>query len=330
MTTGMILGKFLPPHDGHVYMAQMAARYADELYVVVERVRGEPIDSALRLEWMRELVPGATMVHLTDENPQDPSEHASFWSIWRTSLTRALPTAPDLVFASESYGPKLAEVLGARFVPVDPGRRIMPISGTAVRNDVFAAWPYLPAPVRAHFARRVCVFGPESTGKSTLAANLAAHFETALVPEYARTLIEAQGGDLVSADIERIALGQRASEDAIARRANRVLICDTDLLSTTIWSDVLFDGCPAWIRAEAKTRRYDLSILCDVDVPWVDDVVRYLPDDRRAFFDRCEAALEAHGRDYVIARGDWDARFETARRAIEGLLVTPPRIEWAG
>ncbi len=330
MTTGMVLGKFLPPHAGHVYLAEMASRYADTLFVVVERVRGEPIASALRHAWMRELVPEATVLHLDQELPQDPSEHPDFWSIWQRSLERLLPASPDLVFASESYGPKLAEVLGAAFVPVDPGRAVMPISGTAVRDDVLAAWPYLPPPVRAHFARRICVFGPESTGKSTLAKRLADAFDTTFVPEYARTLIEAQSGELGFDDIDRIARGQRASEDTLARWANRLLICDTDLLTTTIWSEVLYGRCPAWIRAEARARNYTLTILCDVDVPWVDDIVRYLPDERRSFFVRCEEALKAHERPYVVVRGDWDARFATARAAVAEVLTHPLTLRWDG
>src|SRR5918912_2793574 len=145
---------------------------------------------------MRELFPGARVVHLTDENPQEPAEHPDFWRIWRDSLARVLPGRPDHVFASEDYGPKLAEVLGADFVPVDRAREVVPVSGTAVRADPMGNWQYLPDCVRPSFVRRVCVFGPESTGKSTLARDLARHFRTVAVPEYPRTLLEAQGGRL--------------------------------------------------------------------------------------------------------------------------------------
>jgi NadR type nicotinamide-nucleotide adenylyltransferase len=326
----LVLGKFLPPHAGHLYLVDVATRYADRVYVVVEHVRDEPIPSALRHRWMQELAPNAEVLHLTDDNPQAPEEHPRFWEVWKASLERILPEPVDLVFASESYGPQLAQVLGARFVPVDPAREIQRISGTEIRRDPLAAWEHLPGPVRAHFARRVCVFGPESTGKSTLAARLAEHFETVLVPEYARTLIEAQRGDLCLGDMDHVARGQRASEDTLARRADRLLVCDTDLLTTTIWSDVLFDSCPEWIREEARTRRYDLTLLCDVDVPWVDDVVRYLPDERRSFFERCEEALRSHGRPYVVVGGDWDTRFEIARDAVEGVLKEPRPLRWEG
>src|SRR5262249_28115376 len=137
----------------------------------------------------------------TDENPQYPEEHPDFWSIWKDSLLRVLPEPPDLVFASESYGARLAEILGARFVPVDLARSAVPISGTLIRSDPFKHWRFLPPCVRAHYALRVCVFGPKSTGKSTLARTLAERYETEWVPEYARTLIEANHGSVAFEDM---------------------------------------------------------------------------------------------------------------------------------
>jgi NadR type nicotinamide-nucleotide adenylyltransferase len=316
----MLLGKFLPPHQGHVYLAEFARRYVDQLTIVVCTLAREPIPGELRFRWMRELFPFANVVHLTDDLPQDPSEHPDFWGLWQTSLQRVLPGRPDYVFASEDYGHQLAEVLGATFISVDRQRAVVPVSGTAVRTDPMRFWDYIPRAVRPYFVRRVCVFGPESTGKTTLARRLAAHFNTVMVPEYARALIEAQQGRLQPADMERIARGQAASEDALARDARRVLICDTDLLTTQIWSEILYGTCPAWVRRQADQRNYDLYLLLDVDVPWVADVARFLPENRRGFFARCRAELDARNRPYVHLQGAWDARFAQACAAVEGLL----------
>jgi HTH-type transcriptional regulator, transcriptional repressor of NAD biosynthesis genes len=319
---GMVLGKFLPPHAGHVYLVEVARRMCDELTVVVGSLAREPIPGELRVRWMRELFPDVRVVHLGDENPQQPEEHPDFWSIWKNSLIRVLPAAPDVVFSSESYGQKLAEVLGARSVVVDPERIALPVSGSAVREDPFGNWRYLPAPVRAHFAKRVVVFGPESTGKTTLARRLAEHFQTRWVPEFARAHLEAQDGKIAPSDIEVIACGQQAAEDALARDANRLLFCDTDVLATELWSNALFGSCPDWIREAARSRRYPLTLLCDVDVPFVPDAVRYLPNARRAFFERAEAALRKVDRRFVRIFGDWETRFSTAVAAVESLLET--------
>lgn len=318
---GMVLGKFMPPHLGHQYLVDFARHYVDELAIVVEHVRDEPISSALRFGWMRELFPNCDVVHLLDENPQDPTEHVEFWEIWKRSLERVLPYHPDFVFASESYGEKLAQVLGAEFIAVDPARSVMSVSGTAVRRDPLANWHYLPECVRPHFVKRICVFGPESTGKSTLTKQLAEHFGTVAVPEYARTVLELQQGNLSESDLQRIARGQLASEDALARKAHRLLLCDTDALTTTIWSEALFGRCDERIAAEAQQRRYDLTLLLDVDVPWVADEVRYLPGERRSFFERCRDALERHGRPYVIIRGTWAERWASALGAVEKVVA---------
>lgn len=315
----MVLGKFMPPHAGHMYLCNFARAWCDDLAIVVGSLAREPIPGAQRVAWMRELFPDAHVVHHTDENPQLPEDHPRFWEIWEASLRRVLPWPVDWVFAGEAYGEKLAEVLGARFVPVDRTQGVRGVSGTAVRADPAARWDDIPACVRPWFVKRVSVFGPESTGKSTLAARLAEELGTIAVPEYARLWLEPRGGRIEAADIEAIARGQLAAEDALARSARHVLVCDTDLLATTIWSDVLFGSCPAWIREEAARRRYDLTLLCDVDVPWVADPVRYLPDERASFLTRCEDALRANGRAWVKIEGSWDERLETALAAVRAL-----------
>src|SRR5687768_14796348 len=211
-TTGMLLGKFLPPHLGHQYLVDFARHYVDELIVLVCTLAREPIPGGLRFRWMREMFPQANvrLVHVTDDLPQEPADHPQFWDVWRGVVRRYIPegSGPDYVFASESYGYKLAEVLGATFIPVDPSRQLVPVSGTAIRTDPMANWKYLPAAVRPYFVRRVCLFGPESTGKTTLAARLAEHFDTVWVSEHARPLLDPKAGVCEESDIPRIARGQ--------------------------------------------------------------------------------------------------------------------------
>ncbi|GAB1540225.1 nicotinamide-nucleotide adenylyltransferase [Scytonema sp. NUACC21] len=322
--TGMILGKFMPPHLGHKYLVDFARNYVSHLTVLVCSIQSEPIPGYLRYDWMREMFSDVEVVHVTDENPQEPQEHPDFWQIWYDSIRKVLPTGSDYVFASENYGWKLAEILGATYIPVDHPRNWVPISGTKVRQDPIANWNYLPSCVRPYFVRRICIFGPESTGKSTLAQNLAAYYNTVCVGEYARGLLDFKGGKCDFEDIPKIARGQIASEDALARQANRLLFCDTDLITTTIWSDVLFGECPKWIHDEANRRQYDLYLMLDVDVPWVDDNQRYLAHMRESFRDRCIQELESRGRRFVIIRGSWEERFQTSITAVDRILRQKP------
>lgn len=318
MTAGLVLGKFLPPHAGHVYLIEVARRLCDDLTVVVGTLAAEPIAGDLRVAWMRTLFSTVRVVHLDDELPQHPDAHPDFWALWKAALDRVLPHPVDLVFTSDPYGEPLAAVLGARWIPIDPERTAVPISGTAIRADPLAHWQHLPPPVRAHLVRRISVFGPESTGKTTLAAELAAHLGTTWVPEYARGYLEATRCTAPTADdLRAISRGQAASEDALAPTAERVLLCDTDPLLTCVWSEALLGDAPAALRADADARRYHLTLLLDVDVPWQADPVRYRPDDRPGFFARCEAALIGAGRRYVTLRGDRAQRLASARAAIE-------------
>ena len=319
-SVGMILGKFLPPHAGHQYLVHFGREYVERLNVLVCSLKAEPIDGALRVAWMRELFPNVNVIHIDEELPQQPSEHPQFWDIWRRVVQQALPEPIDVVFASESYGVRLATELNATFVPVDLGRGQVPISGTLIRRDPFKHWSFIPECVRPHFVKRVCLFGPESTGKSTLARDLAAHFKTVFVPEFARTWLDPKQGVCELEDIATIARGQLASEDALARQANRLLFCDTDLLLTTIWSDVLFGSCPEWIVEKSIERRYDLYLLLDIDVPWVDDAQRYLPHQREEFFDQCQVVLQRNGCRFVIVSGDWHERFSRSCEAVQSLF----------
>src|SRR5690242_12083484 len=108
MTRGFLLGKFMPPHNGHVTLCDFAKSYCDGLTVLVCTRPSEPIDGNLRLAWMRELCPETRVVHYDREVPQEPSEHPDFWTIWRGIVRGVHPEPIDLVFASEDYGSRLA------------------------------------------------------------------------------------------------------------------------------------------------------------------------------------------------------------------------------
>ncbi len=167
---------------------------------------------------------------------------------------------------------------------------------------------------------KVCVFGPESTGKSTLVKNLAEHFNAPMVSEYAELLIREQDGDISYPDMRKIAEGQLKLVAQALESEPQLLICDTDLITTTIWSHKLFGKCDPWIEDEVKKQSYDLYLLLDVDVTWVDDTHRYLPEDRKDFFNVCQKRLEEYGCAYKIISGSFAERQEKAVSAIRHML----------
>ena len=315
---GMVLGKFLPPHKGHMYLIDFAKNFVDELTVVVGTLKAEPIPGKIRYRWIKELYPDVNIVHLEDENPQYPEENPDFWNIWKRSLLNVLPYEVDYVFASEAYGARLADVLNAQFVPCDEKRSLFPISGTDIRKNVYQNWDYIPQNVRQFFTKKVCVFGPESTGKSTLTKDLAKHYQTNFVPEYARTFFDTVKRDFRYEDMDDVGRGQMASMNSLLGLANKIIFSDTDLLTSKIWSEWLFDKSSEFLNSTSQ--EFDLYLLLDTDVPWVDDGIRYFPEKRQEFFNDCRNILEMKNLPFVIISGDWDQRFRSAITAVDLLF----------
>lgn len=316
---GLVLGKFLPYHEGHAHLIRTARASVDELTVLVCSIAREPIAGGLRFQWVRTSHPDCRVVHVSEELPQDPSEHADFWTIW-TDVVARYAGRVDVVFTSEDYGDELARRLGARHVCVDRGRHAVPVSGTAIRNAPLRHWEYVPRAVRPHLALRVAIVGTESTGKTTLAERLAKRFGTVWVPEYGREYCQDRDArQLAEADFEAIAWGQAMAEDEYATRCNGMLICDTELHTTCTWSQLIVGRCPAWIRAAATARRYDQFILLGQDSPWVNDGTRVLELRRAEHTRLLESELRAAGRTWTTLHGTFADREAAAIRLVEAL-----------
>jgi NadR type nicotinamide-nucleotide adenylyltransferase len=165
---------------------------------------------------------------------------------------------------------------------------------------------------------RICLTGPECTGKTTLAWRLARELGVEWVPEFAREYAEACGNPLSAADVEPIARGQMANED---RAHGELVILDTDLISTVVYARHYYGTCPEWIERAARQRRADLYILLDTDVAWEPDPARDAGGDvREDLFDAFRAALDELETKWEIVSGDWDERADAVRRLISGFL----------
>ena len=167
---------------------------------------------------------------------------------------------------------------------------------------------------------RVVVTGSECTGKSTLARELAAAYGVECVPEYVRTFVESIGGRPQFSDHGPIARGQKALEDEYRARATRLLIHDTDLLSTVAYCRAYFARCPEWIEAAAIDRKAQLYLVCDIDVPWVADGLRDRGDRRDEMHRLFQSVLTEAGATYVIVRGSREIRLAEARRQVDALM----------
>ena len=188
------------------------------------------------------------------------------------------------------------------------------------RND-FAA-PAAPFHLfyRPHPLLRVSLTGPESTGKSTLAAQLAAHYGTSFAPEFAREYLASSGPHYLPKDLEEIARGQLQAEDRAMACAHRVVFFDSDLLIIKIWAEHAFGICPEWILRCIDQQQYDLVLLMDVDIPWQPDPLREHPHLRQHFYDLYQRELRERMSNFAEISGNADRRFAQACFLVDELL----------
>lgn len=167
---------------------------------------------------------------------------------------------------------------------------------------------------------RIAIVGPECTGKSTLAEQLAKHYNTSFVPEYAREYLDKLQHPYTLDDIVNISRGQILLEDELATKANKILICDTTLLVTKIWAEFKYHQCPPWIKENLFKRKYNLHLLTDIDIPWQADPLREHPNLRQELFDIYKKEIEALGANYTVISGTPDERMKRSIEAINSLI----------
>lgn len=172
---------------------------------------------------------------------------------------------------------------------------------------------------------KVVLFGPESSGKTTLSRHLARHYNSVWVPEYARDYLQNKWNNerktCEPKDLIPIAIGQMTLENELAKKTDSVLICDTDLLETKVYSEAYYQGsCDPILGKYALENAYDLYFLTYIDTPWEADDLRDKPDERKRMFDAFETALIKHKRPYVLLKGNKQERLRLAIRHIDHLL----------
>ncbi|MFD7720520.1 AAA family ATPase [Streptomyces sp. NPDC059814] len=348
---GLVLGRFYPPHAGHHHLVRTAQDRCERLTVLVRAASAESVPLADRVAWMREVHPDVTVVGAVDDTRTELHDPA-IRDARLAALTTAVPEPVDAVFTSEPYGDALARRLGAEPVRVDPGRTVFPVCGTAVREDPAGCWDFLEPPVRAALTRRIVVLGADSTGTTTLARALAAHYRrrggvwalTGCVAEYGREFGEqklaalrahwprAQWEDVVltTDDFPLMAEVQNAREEAAARTGSPVLVCDTDSFATTVRHERYVGGRNPLVERAADRITRHLWLLTDHEgVAFEDDGLRDGEELRPWMTDRYRAELTRTGRNFIELTGSRQERLATAVEAVDALLAkgwdfTPP------
>ncbi|HET8810120.1 MAG TPA: ATP-binding protein [Flavobacteriaceae bacterium] len=176
---------------------------------------------------------------------------------------------------------------------------------------------------------KIVIFGPESTGKTSLAKALAEYYQTEWVPEFARDYLQKKYDDAneicAPKDLLPISKGQMKAENLLAQKADKVLFCDTNVLETWVYANAYFDNFEnspeaSELQKAAEESRYDLYFLTDIDVPWEADDLRDKPEERHEMFARFEKELKQRNLPYVLVSGNPQKRLKKAVEVVDGLL----------
>jgi HTH-type transcriptional repressor of NAD biosynthesis genes len=320
MTTGLIFGKFLPVHKGHLALIEFARQQCDRLIVSMSITPDDPISPKLRLSWLTELLAPYPTIEVVAEPDDFHDPDLPLWEatkLWAAFIKRRFP-AVSVFFSSEAYAIPLAYHSGLRHVSFDPPRQQVPVSATLIRRQPFQYWDYIPDVVRPYFVKKVCLYGPESVGKTTLAQQLAIDYQTIFVPEMARSLITSN--EFTINDFIRIGQAQTQAVQTAERQANRLLFCDTDVITTQIYSNLYLREVSPILQELEQQVHYDIYFLLDIDVPWVADDLRDMGDRRPEMLARFRYELDRRGLNYVFINGSYSDRLTAIKTTIEKLL----------
>lgn len=326
MIRGATLGKFMPFHKGHKHMIDSAIAVCNHLTVIVSGKESDVIPLSTRYRWLHEeyhtysgvdIIAHEDNIQMGEVDENGTCIDEKFWNAWEHELKSLLPDGVDYFITSDIYGKKIAEVLGCKWLPIDPGREYMPVSGTQCRESIYDCWNMLTQPVRNDFVTKVAIVGPESTGKTTLARSLSP--EMTYIPEYGRHLSEVKP-DLDYEDFELIAKIQDQMIDGAAWEADRpVVITDTEAYTTYLFSKFYTDKACMWSKPIAMEQNFDLYILLAPTVKWVQDGTRVVDTQERRewFFNEMKSFLDSTGRNYIVIDDPlYDDRRTKAKSAI--------------
>jgi HTH-type transcriptional regulator, transcriptional repressor of NAD biosynthesis genes len=316
---GVTVGKFYPPHRGHKRLIDFAKSRCDKLVVIVGSRPHEEPNAELRADWLRKIHPTVRFKVVDDVYPEDPV-------VWAEVTIKALGRRPDVAFTGEAYGKAWAAAMGCDFEMLDRAADAEQCSGSAVRADPVGRWSCLEPVVRAYYVKRVCAVGAESTGTTTIARDLADHYQTVWVPEYGREYYERRVGNAradnawTTDEFVHIAHEQARIEELGAMAADRVLVCDTDPFATEIWHERYVGAASPEVAEIAAGRRYDLYLLTGTDISFVQDGYRDGEAIRDWMHRRFRDELERRAKPYVLLEGGPLTRLTTAIEAVDNVV----------
>lgn len=318
---GLTLGKYAPFHKGHQHVVETMLREMDEAIVVIYDTPVTPVPLQVRAGWIRALYPEVRVVEAWDgpDGYSSDREHEIREEEYILGLLRGERLAA--FYSSEFYGAHMAKALGCLDRRVDEARRIVPVSGTAIREDAFRRREFVSDVVYRDLIVKVVFMGAMSTGKSTITEALAARHRTTFAPEYGREYWTERQVDrrIRLEDFDAIARGHLAREEEAFLAANRYCFIDTNAITTYTYALDYHGRAPAFLARTAleNAERYDLFFLCEDDIPYDDTWDRSGDQKRHVFHKQVIADLRRRRIPYIPLRGSLEERM----RKVDGVLA---------
>ncbi len=316
MKKGLVFGKFMPLHTGHLSLINFSLTHCDHLDIILCYTSEEPIAGTIRKQWLDQTFEKNPEIiihsfqyddkHLP--NSSVSSRHVS--GLWAETFKVLVPDV-DIVFTSEDYGDYLAEYMGIEHLCFDKNRVTIAVSATEIRDNPLLNWNYIAEKAKPWFVRKIALIGTESTGKSVLTQRLARHFETSFVPEIARDIIE-KTKECTPDDLYKIAAAHARAIVSKLPMVNKLLFVDTDLVITQSYSQFLFRKTlivEPWIE---EVNKFDLYLFLEPDCAYIQDGTRLSLAERNLLSEHHRMFFENAGITLVSINGNWEERYKKA------------------
>lgn len=317
---GLVLGSFCPLHNGHLGLINFGLSNSDFLYVFLCSHDKEDIPGEVRYNWLKEEfkdVPNIKIVHKDTSHMENTSvSDVNISQRWSEYMKPIFPDV-NVIFTSEKYGDYVAEFMGIEHMMFDQNRYTIPISSTMIREKPITYWKYLPYCTREHYTVKICICGTESTGKSTMTELLAKHYNVPFAREMGREICAVTNScnkDLIN----QIVVEQ--AKEIEKKLGNKLLISDTDLITTISYSQYLFNENPDVITKEIEDlNRFDIYLYLWNDVPFVDDGTR-MGEPRRSELNEVLYNNFKWKNVFIITGDNYEDRFNDCVRIINKYL----------
>jgi len=312
-THGLTLGKFAPLHKGHQFVIEAALAEMEKVTVIIyDAPETTPIPLDVRTNWLRKIYPEVEIIDARD-GPTEVGDSLEIKRKHENFIINTLNiTGITHFYSSEFYGEHMSIALGAVNRLVNPSRKIIPVSGTIIRQNPFAYREYIHPVVYRDLITNVVFLGAPSTGKTTIAQRMAQEFSTVWMPEYGREYWEKNQVErrLSLEQLVEIAEGHWEREECLLYQSNQWLFTDTNALTTFMFSQYYHQtAAPRLIElANLASSRYDLVYLCDTDIPYDDTWYRSGDVNRITFQKQIIEDLHARKIPYIVLSGDLEMR----------------------